>query len=264
MKLIRHTFPLAALLLALAVHADAADENDVVAPPAGAFAVSYSLRELLGDSADDLEAVIAPDDRIVWELYAPSDYQPKTPPGLMVFISPTSSGAPPKGWGKVMNEQNLVWISANDSGNRVRVTERVTKAILALAVVQRQYTLDTQRIYISGFSGGGKVASMVALDYAGIFKGSIFICGVEPWTEEQPKLIELIKSNHFVFFTGERDFNLAPTKRIFHAYQKAGVEHSKLMVINNMAHDVPRGHTFARAIDYLDEQVGAGARLGTP
>ena len=230
-------------------------DSDNDAPPTGAFAVGYTPRALLGDVADKFSSAIALDEQATWEIVAPSNYNADNPPGLLVFVSPTPSGAPPRGWHELMDEHNLIWISANNSGNKVVVPERVMKALLALSAVQQQFVLDPERVYISGFSGGGKVASMITTDYAGLFKGGIFIGGVEPWPKQQPAQYELIKSHHFVFLTGDSDFNLAPTKRIYREYKKAGITNSKLMVINEMAHTVPRSHTFKRAIDYLDERV---------
>lgn len=240
--------PLAILLSVLVAPSEATHVT-------GAFAVGHTARELLGEAADKFASAMSPDEQIVWEVVAPSGYRPEKPPGLLVFVSPTPFGAPPRGWDKLMDEHNLIWISANNSGNRTPVNERVMKALLALSAIQLQFVIDPQRVYISGFSGGGKVASMITTEYAGLFKGGIFIGGVEPWPKQQPAQFDLIKSHHFVFLTGDNDFNLAPTKRIYRSYKDAGVANSKLMVVNEMAHTVPRSYIFARAINYLDERI---------
>jgi hypothetical protein len=242
-----------AILLFLSTTPSAADDDSVLAT--GAFAIGYTPRALLGESADKFASAIPLDEQVTWEIVAPTSYDAKNPPGLLVFVSPTQSGAPPRGWEKLMDEYNLIWVSANNSGNKVVVPERVMKALLALSAIQQHFVLDPQRVYISGFSGGGKVASMITTDYAGLFKGGIFIGGVEPWPKQQPAHYDLIKSHHFVFLSGDKDFNLAPTKRIYREYKDAGITNSKLMVVNEMAHTVPRSHTFKRAIDYLDERI---------
>jgi len=252
-KIITTTVSLGMALVLSAAPSNADEENDT--PAASAFAVGYTPRALLGDAADKFASVISLDEQISWEIVAPSSYDANNPPGLLVFVSPTPSGSPPKGWDELMDEHNLIWISANDSGNKVVVPERVMKALLALSAVQTQFLLDPQRVYISGFSGGGKVASMITTDYAGLFKGGIFIGGVEPWPKQQPAHYEQIKSHHFVFLSGDNDFNLAPTKRIYREYKKAGIANSKLMVVNEMGHTVPRSHIFKRAINYLDERI---------
>ena len=146
----------------------------------GAFSVSTTLPELVGaESASRFEGVIAPDEAIEWELYVPETYDPGNPAGLMVYISPSVAGKIPEQWKAVMAASNLIWIGANSSGNRTRVSRRATYAIFAPTVVARHYRVDASRVYVSGFSGGGRVASMVAPQYPQIFKGAIFICGVE-------------------------------------------------------------------------------------
>ena len=37
----------------------------------------------------------------------------------------------------------------------------------------RRYAIDESRIYVAGFSGGGKVASMLAVIYPEVFDGAI-------------------------------------------------------------------------------------------
>ena len=113
-----------------------------------------------------------------------------------------------------MDEHNLIWISANKSGNRVLVSRRVMKAILALNAIQQEYALDETRIYVAGFSGGGKIASMIATDYANTFDGGLFICGVEFWD--------------------------------------AGVPHIQLVIVYDMGHDNPPRREISRALEFLD------------
>lgn len=39
--------------------------------------------------------------------------------------------------------------------------------------------INHERVYLSGLSGGGKMANMVATDNAHLFKGAIYSCGVD-------------------------------------------------------------------------------------
>ena len=71
-----------------------------------------------------------PNEVVEWELYVPRDYDPGSPAGLLVFISPTDSGKMPRRYQSVLDEKNLIWIGANFSGSRVRVARRVSLALL--------------------------------------------------------------------------------------------------------------------------------------
>jgi len=57
-------------------------------------------------------------------------------------------------------------------------------------------------VYLSGLSSGGKMARMVAIDDAHLFKGAIYNCGVDFWQQDPPQRFEQISQNHYVFVTG--------------------------------------------------------------
>lgn len=110
-------------------------------------------------------------------------------------------------------------------------------------------------MYLSGLSGGGKMASMTASEHANLFKGAIFNCGVEFWDRATPQHIDLIRQNHYVFVTGTLDQALEPTRKVHARYLDAGVVNSKLMVIRDMTHRNPNRYVFAEAVAYLDARL---------
>jgi predicted esterase len=224
-------------------------------PRTGAFAITLSPGELLGKAAQKVASVIPVNETISWEVYVPDTYSTDSPPGIVVYVSPSQSGSQPPGWAGVMDEHNLIWISANDSGNRVLAPRRALTAILALYAIQKDYALDEERIYVAGLSGGGKMASMIATDYAKTFDGGFFICGVEPWEVDKAQQLEAMRSNRYVFLTGERDQALKPTKRVYRQYRDAGVADIQLVVVPAMGHDSPPHQEISRAIAFLDTGV---------
>ncbi len=222
----------------------------------GEFQLTLTLAEVLGaDSARNAEKIISPDEPVTWDIYVPDNYRPDRPAGLMVYISPTSSGKIPRGWKAVMDQRNMIWIAARRSGNRVLVPRRVVFAIVAPTLAGKHYEIDGERIYVSGLSGGGKMASMVATDYAHLFKGAIYNCGVNFWDKHPPRQFALIKQNHYVFVTGTLDQALEPTKKVYEQYREAGVENSKLMIIRNMTHRNPDSFEFDAALQFLDSRI---------
>lgn len=227
----------------------------------GDLVLQTTLPDLLGEqTAGRIEPFIPTDERVQWVTFVPSGYDRSKPPGLLVYISPTQSGRVPRGWKEVLDAHNLIWIAANRSGNDEVVTRRVLLATLALEVAGRHYEIDKRRIYISGLSGGGKTASMVATDYPHLFRGAIYNCGVEVWDVDLPRRIEQMRQNRFVFVTGTYDQALEPTRQAYRAYLDAGIEHSKLMVIRDMTHRNPGRYDFEEAIRFLD----AGSSTPTP
>lgn len=220
----------------------------------GSFSVSATLPELVGtESAARFEDVVEADESIEWEIYVPESYDPDKPAGLMVYVSPTDSGRMPARWKDVMETSNVIWIGANDSGNRIRAGRRATYAMVAPAVVAREYRVDAARVYVSGFSGGGRVASMVAPEYPQVFKGAVFICGVNSWDNHTRAQLDAVQANRYVFLTGTKDFNRAETRSVYRSYRRAGVSNVLLMDISGMDHSLPSAPKFAEAIAFLDD-----------
>jgi poly(3-hydroxybutyrate) depolymerase len=226
-------------------------------PEATGHRVVTSLpAELLSDPAAQQVASVLPANEILeWQLYVPAGYDPKRPAGLLVYVSPTRSGEIPRGWSDVLDRHNVIWIAAERSGNGELVAKRILLALLAVSAAKKHYEIDAQRIYISGLSGGGKTASMLATDQAQLFRGAIYNCGVELWDRDEPHRLTEMRANHYVFVTGTYDQALEPTKRAFRAYQRAGIENAKLMVIRHMTHRNPDAPDFEEALRFLDSRI---------
>jgi poly(3-hydroxybutyrate) depolymerase len=212
--------------------------------------------ELLSEPAAQQVATVLPaNESLEWRMYVPTGYDPARPAGLLVYVSPTRSGEIPRGWSDILDRHNVIWIAAERSGNGELVARRILLALLAVSAASKHYQIDAERIYISGLSGGGKTASMVATDQAQLFRGAIYNCGVELWDRDEPHRLTEMRANHYVFVTGTYDQALEPTRRAFRAYQRAGIENSKLMVIRHMTHRNPDAHDFEEALTYLDSRV---------
>lgn len=221
-------------------------------PVTGTFEIQRTLAELLGERrAAGLAQIQPPDQPVSWTVYVPDGYDPDAPPGLLVYISPIQSGRIPNDWERVLKARNLIWASANKSGNQVNVQRRALYAVLAPTVIGQDYQIDPSRIYLTGMSGGGKMASMVAVDHAHLFKGAVYNCGVEFW-DSKPARLEQVRANRYVFVTGEYDQALRPTRRVYGRYRKAGVDNVKLMVIDGMGHENPPWREMDEALAFLD------------
>jgi predicted esterase len=220
--------------------------------PAGTpFEIKLTLNQLLGEAeASRYKDILSPDKSITWDVYLP-DNTSSEPPGVFVYVSPRNLGKIETSWRAVMDQYNLIWIGANNSGNRMPVNRRMLYAIMALKALDRDYVIDSKRITVSGFSGGGRVASSLASQFPEVFTGAIYICGVDFWSEKLEVRIDRLVQNRFVFLTGSRDFNLVETKGVFHRYLNAGALHSELMVIPGMAHELPDAANLSEALDFI-------------
>jgi hypothetical protein len=221
----------------------------------GQFEVTYTAAELLDpETIDTVSEFMDVNDEIVWNMHVPESYDPNVPAGLMVYISPSNQGWMPKGWRSVIDEENLIWISASASGNEVLVAKRMIYAVLAPQIATASYKIDPDRVYLSGFSGGGKVSGMVAINFANIFRGAIYICGAQYWSEDRPQMFSQVEKNRYVFLTGSEDFNRDLTYRIFRKYESAGLENVELINVPRMTHQNPSARYFLKAINFLDQR----------
>ncbi len=220
----------------------------------GYFKATATPVQLLGETDAEVVAdVFAADNELRWQLYVPDSYDAGKPAGVMVYVSPTRRGGPKPGWKDALDDRNMIWIAALDAGNKKPVVERALKAVFATTFVAQKYEVDSDRVYVSGFSGGGKTAARVAATQPEIFKGAVYICGVEFWQDQPPK-IDKVRAMHHVFLSGSNDFNQDETRKVHRKYKQAGVENSRLVVVRNMGHELPPTKYFAEAIDYLDSR----------
>lgn len=189
-------------------------------------------------------------EEVVWQVYVPETYDASRPAGLLIYISPTPSGRMPSGWKDVMDEQNLIYMAANKSGNKVDTIARMLFALMAPKKLAETFELDPSRIYISGFSGGGRVASYAASLFPEVFTGGLYICGVEYATLAEPK--PAFHERRHVLLTGHRDFNRQETRQRYEAMKAGGAAQVHLMDIPNFDHELPRTRHLTEAITFLD------------
>lgn len=219
----------------------------------GSYQESATVIEIGGEGfARNFESVVSGDAMIDWTVFVPDSYDPDLPAGVLVYISPSNSGGIPEHWQAVLGDRNLIWVAANQSGNSVDPRLRIVYSLLAPAFIDRNYEIDTGRIFIAGLSGGGRVASMVAPEYPTLFRGAIYICGVNSFGRRSREELERIRSGRFVFLTGSEDFNRGETKRVYNRYLRTDVENSFYLEIAGMGHQNPDAARFAEAIAFLD------------
>ncbi len=234
------------LLLAGAAYAGSQSANDLQ--------IQTTPNELLGEQQAALyEKILDSDEQVSWQVYLPAN-DSNEKPGVFVYVSPMNTGRIDSRWREVMDQQNLIYIAANDSGNKVLTIRRMVMATLAVQALARQFSFDTGSIYVSGFSGGGRVASRLASQYPEVFTGALYICGVDFWKKGQTPNVERVIRNRFVFLTGTRDFNRRETRQIQKRYIKAGAQHTKLMVVPGLAHQHPDAAYLTEALQFLQGQ----------
>jgi hypothetical protein len=219
---------------------------------------------------------IEPDERYKiadesFEMYVPEDCDGSKPYGLLVWVNAGDRGSIPHPWETILDQHKLIGVGANQSGNQRLVGVRFGLALDAVYNVQRLYNIDEGRIYVTGVSGGGKVASMLPIIYPEVFNGAIPIVGVGyfrhipvtgkpnglwPGVFERPPLPVFERArqlSRLVIITGENDFNRASIKDIFEqGYRKDNFEHVEYVEVPGMGHGVADAAHMDQALTSLD------------
>ncbi|HEY3778656.1 MAG TPA: PHB depolymerase family esterase [Rhizomicrobium sp.] len=199
-------------------------------------------------------------------LYVPSR-APAGGYGLVVFVPPWDVARLPDGWGPVLDQAGMIFVSAAKSGNDQNVlARREPLALLGQTNVAQRYRLDPTRIYVAGFSGGSRVALRLALGYPDVFRGAILDAGsdaIGTATIPLPPrdlLARFQETSHIVYLTGDRDTAaVAADAASLHSLNDwcvFGVDERSAM---NEGHDAMGGTALAVALDLLAKPAASDA-----
>ena len=207
-----------------------------------------------------------------FEAYIPAAYDGHTPFGLLVWISPSPSGKPMQQYLDLFDKHRLIYIAANNSGNQRLVLARLGLAIDAAFNMPKQYSIDPDRIYITGVSGGGRCSSMLGVIAPDLFRGGMYVIGSDfyrPLPAEEPnqfypltymppapRLLNLAKhrSRH-VLLTGDSDGNRAQTRANYDlGFLKDGFDYVTYLQVPKMGHQPPPPDWLEKGLEFLDER----------
>jgi hypothetical protein len=191
----------------------------------------------------------------------PDSYAPDKPHGLLVFINSFNDGECYPQFKGLLEKHRLIWIAANNSGNERMTSARIGLALDAVFNLKKLYTLDPERIYVSGISGGGRVCSFLTPAFPDVFNGGMYLIGCNSLAAKlQPELEDRWRRNGYVFLTGDNDFNLPGTKKVFDEYQRARFARTTCLQVPGMTHEVPPSDWLDKGLAFLDEPVVAAAK----
>jgi len=191
-------------------------------------------------------------------------YVPRTAPaagyGVLVFIPPWDDDHIPAGWPEVLDSRGVIFVSGGKTGNDASpLGRREPLALLAAYNVIRRYKVDPRRVYVSGFSGGSRVASRLVVGYPDLFTGAFLDAGADPLG--QPGF-PLPPRDLFAWFrTESRIAYLTGAQDEFHLQQQDASITSlrRWCVVNftarskmDLAHDIAPPSALATALSDLD------------
>ena len=190
----------------------------------------------------------ASDNSQSYAVYLPSYYKAdKQYPCIFFYDSHARGSLPVRTYKGVAEKYGFVLVGSNVSKNGMawETTDGIVKVLQK--DVNARISLDPKRIYASGFSGGARVASLIAMTNGGI-------AGVIGCSAGFPQVRQAVEHKFdFVGIVGNYDFNLTEMGQLDEHLQRNGYSH--LMLTFDGIHKWPAPGEFETALLWM--QVNA-------
>lgn len=191
-------------------------------------------------------------------IHVPS-HKPPGGYGLMVFVPPWEKAQLPQGWGPVLDQAGMIFVTAARSGNEEDiVSRREPLALIAAENLLAQYDIDRARIFVGGMSGGSRMALRLALAYPDLFRGAFLNSGsdvigtlVEP-LPPAPLFRQFQTGSRLLYVTGDHDAaNLETETRSRRSLRDRCVSDTGTIRMAFTGHEVAPASVLKHALDLL-------------
>lgn len=184
-----------------------------------------------------------------YALYLPSNYSPGKKWPLLAAFDPGARGnAPVEHFKEAAERHGYIVCGSNNSRNGpLPLSAEAAKAMLG--DVAARFSIDDKRVYVTGFSGGARAASAIAVWLSGSVAGVIGCgAGLAASLDASPSL-------PFVYYgtVGVEDFNYPEMKQLDRALDSAGVAHH--VEVFDGGHSWAPPEVCVRAIEWMELQA---------
>ena len=196
------------------------------------------------------------------ELFVPNRKDAKKPVPAILFVSAgRRTRRRWKAFESVCKDKGIAFIGVRGAGNNVAAGKRVRIILDCFDDVRRQIPLDPDRTYISGFSGGARIACAVAFALPEYFGGVLPICAGGDLREEQWLRFRIADRLSAALVTGDTDFNRGELERWKGPMWKDLGIRTKVWTQPKMGHAMPSAATLTETVAWLDQGIDARASL---
>jgi predicted esterase len=202
--------------------------------------------------------------------------------GLVVWMSPDSTGRCPPAWAGELRRKRLILVGPDQAGNAQPLARRIALALDAIQGARTNYRVDPERVFALGFSGGGNVASWLGLHFPDVFAGVALLSGCDTFRpvpvpdqpgsfwrgsipEPSPEHLALAKERSQVFFSGKDD--LLPAKQalaVSDLHRSLGFRRVTLRIAPGLAHRPCSGREMRRILTALEAPAKQPAPKASP
>jgi len=180
--------------------------------------------------------------------------------GLLVFVPPWPDAAIPRSWHGTLEKRGVIMVTMANAGNDTPVLgRRDPLAILAATNVMQRYRVDSDRVYIGGFSGGSRVAFKLAVGYPDLFKGAFLLAGADALGENgfAPPASRLMDrftaQSRIVYVSGARDdINVSLSRGSAASLRTFCTRASGMLIVPGLGHELIDSAWLGKSLDLLD------------
>lgn len=190
-----------------------------------------------------------------YQLFVPRNYDASKTWPLVVFISPGDDPLGWRFWQKPCEEAGLLFCAPYGAGNNCPTGQRTRIVLDMLDDVRRHYRVDPDQTYLTGFSGGGRMACTIAFALPEYFGGVIPICGTNPLNRLDYLRHRVEDRLPVAFVTGANDFNRKENEEfMFPLLRDLGIR-SRLWIVPKLGHAVPAPEVLTEVLGWLNEDL---------
>ncbi len=197
-----------------------------------------------------------------YELFVPPRRDTKKALPVVLYISPGDK--PESAWknfGPACKALGMIYAAPYGAGNDCPPKQRVRIVLDVLDDIRRNYPTDPDRTYLTGFSGGGRIACVVGFALPELLGGVMPLCAGgelrdEPWLRHRA-----IDRLSVALVTGTGDFNKGEVERLRGPFLKEVGVRTRVWTQQGLGHGLPSDKTLLEALRWLDEGVAKRAAL---
>jgi pimeloyl-ACP methyl ester carboxylesterase len=174
-----------------------------------------------------------------FELFVPPTYNSKQAAPVVLFISPGDGPGGQKAWEPLCKKHGIIFASPHGAGNGCEPKKRIRIILDVLDELRRTYNVDPDRTYLTGHSGGGRMAGHIGFALPEYFGGVIPCCAGVELREESWLRQRAIDRLSVALLTGDSDFNRSEMERFRGPILSEVGVRAKVWVAPKTGHAVP-------------------------
>jgi dienelactone hydrolase len=232
----------------------------VLAPPRLDWEFALSSATL---AAAPREILLHDSTTTTYHLWVPATYRHAVAHPLVLFISGKAVPDETLAWWPICRKYGALFATFYNGGNECHPAKRLRLTLDVLDDIRRRMHVDTDRIYLAGFSDGARTACEVAYAYPEFIGGVLAISGAsslrsEAWMRDRVK-----ERLSIALMTGELD----PARREMEGVRHAVLRHLEMRVrlwtVPRLGHALPPSSVQEEAFVWLESTRTARNLLGT-